>query len=75
MNVGLKIWGMWDENLHGAMDKRMDTIWERIDRAIATIDWIEKFPDTKIMHLECGTSDHKPIVIFPSGIPKKLQGP
>ena len=27
------------------------------------------------MHLECGTSDHKLIVIFPSGIPKKLQRP
>ena len=27
------------------------------------------------MHLECGTSDHKLIVIFPLGIPKKLQRP
>ena len=51
------------------------TIWERIDRAVATIDWIEKFPDTKIVHLECGTSDHKPIMIFPTGIPKKIQRP
>ena len=51
------------------------TIWERIDKAVATIDWIEKFPDTKIVHLECGTSDHKPIVIFPSGIPKKSRRP
>ena len=50
-------------------------IWERIDRAVAMIDWIEKFPDTKIVHLECGTSDHKSIVIFPSGIPKKSQRP
>ena len=23
MNVGLEIWGMWVENLHGAMDKGM----------------------------------------------------
>ena len=51
------------------------TIWERIDKVVVTIDWIEKFPDTKIVHLECGTSNHKPIVIFPSGIPKKLQRP
>ena len=50
-------------------------IWERINRAVATIDWIEKFPNTKIVHLECGTSDHKPIMIFPTGIPKKIQRP
>ena len=47
------------------------TIWERLDRAVATIDWLEKFSDTKVVHLECGSSDHKPIVIFPTGIPKK----
>ena len=51
------------------------TIWERLNRAVATIDWLEKFPDTKVVHLECGSSDHKPIVIFPTGIPKKNQRP
>ena len=52
------------------------TIWERLDRAVAiTIDWLEKFSDTKVVHLECGSSDHKPIVIFPIGIPKKNQRP
>ena len=48
---------------------------ERLDRAVATIDWLEKFPNTKVVHLECGSSDHKPIVIFPTGIPKKNQRP
>lgn len=51
------------------------TIWERIARAMATIDWLEKFPHTKVVHLECGTSNQKPIVIFPTCIPKKTQRP
>ena len=42
---------------------------------MATIDWLEIFPDTKVVHLECGSSDHKPILIFPTGIPKKNQRP
>ncbi|KAK9984667.1 hypothetical protein SO802_034192 [Lithocarpus litseifolius] len=40
-------------------------IWERLDRAVATTDWIELFPVTKVVHLECGSSDHKPIIILP----------
>ena len=51
------------------------TIWERLDRAVATINWLEKVPDTRVVHLECGPSDQKPIVIFPIGIPKKCQRP
>ena len=45
------------------------TIWERLDRAVATMKWIEKFPVTKVMHLECGSSDHEPILIRLNGIP------
>ncbi|KAL4609732.1 hypothetical protein ACB092_08G002500 [Castanea dentata] len=45
-----------------------NTIWERLDRAAATTDWIEKFPATKVVHLECGSLDHKPIIILPKGI-------
>ncbi|KAK9983952.1 hypothetical protein SO802_033477 [Lithocarpus litseifolius] len=51
------------------------TVWERLDRAVATIDWLEIFSDTRVVHLECGSSDHKPIVIFLNGIPKKCQRP
>ena len=29
-----------------------NTIWERLDRAVATTKWIEMFPATKIVHLE-----------------------
>ena len=42
---------------------------------MATIDWLEKFSDTRVVHLECGPSDQKPIVIFPIGVPKKCQRP
>ena len=51
------------------------TIWERLDRAVATMEWIEKFPATKVIHLECGSSDHKPIRVRLNGIPKIRQKP
>ena len=51
------------------------TIWERLDRAVATIDWLDKFPGTKVVHLECGSLDHKPIVICLNGIPSHRQKP
>ena len=51
------------------------TIWERLERAVATTDWIEKFPITKVLHLECGSSDHKPLIILPMGIPKRRWKP
>ena len=50
-------------------------IWERLDRAIATVEWIEMFPATKVRHFECGSSDHKPILILPKGIPKRRRKP
>ena len=49
------------------------TIWERLDRAVATMEWLDKFPATKVIHLECGLSDHKPILICLNGIPKLRQ--
>ena len=52
---------------------RGHTVWERVDRAVATIDWLTTFLATKVVHLECGTSDHKPILILLAGIPKRLQ--
>ena len=52
-----------------------NTIWERLDRAVATIDWIEKFPATKVVHLECGSSDHKPLIILLKGVQMKHKKP
>lgn len=51
------------------------TIWERLDSAVATADWLGKFPTTKIFHLECGTFDHKSLVILLEGISKKNRKP
>ena len=33
------------------------------------------FPATKVLTLECGTSDHKPVIIHLMGIPGKKQRP
>ena len=50
-------------------------IWERLDRAVVTMEWLEKFPATKVIHLECGSSNHKPILICLNGIPKLSKKP
>ena len=50
-------------------------IWERLDRALGTTDWFAKYPATKVMVLECGTSDHKPIIIHPYGVPVRPNKP
>ncbi|XP_030923315.1 uncharacterized protein LOC115950217 [Quercus lobata] len=51
------------------------TVWERLDRAVGTAEWLSMFPATKVVHLECGTSDHKPIMIHLLGIPKRINKP
>ena len=40
-----------------------NTIWERLDRVVATTDWLDMFPATKVVHLEYGSSNHKPLII------------
>ena len=44
------------------------TVWERLDRAIATNDWFSMFLDTKVYHLNVTAFDHKAILIWPEGI-------
>ena len=39
------------------------------------MEWLDKFPATKVIHLECGSFDHKPILICLNGIPKHRQKP
>ena len=51
------------------------TIWERLDKAVATMDWLDKFLATKVVHMECGSSNHKSIVICLNGIPSCHQKP
>ena len=39
------------------------SIWERLDRGLATNNWFLLFPSTKIHHLHCYSSDHLPLFI------------
>ena len=44
-----------------------NSIWERLDRGLATNDWFLKFPGTMVHHLHCDSSDHVPIhIVFSS---------
>ena len=36
-------------------------VWVRLDRAVATADWILKFPTARLHHLPGSSSDHKPL--------------
>lgn len=40
-----------------------DFICERLDRAVANIEWINTFPHAKLYHLTSSTSDHSPILL------------
>ena len=39
------------------------TIWERLDRAVATNEWFSVFAGTKVHHLDVTSSDHKALWI------------
>lgn len=36
---------------------------ERLDRAIATVEWRTKFPNSTVTHLSSHASDHLPIIL------------
>ena len=38
-------------------------VYLRLDRALATQDWLEHFPRVRVQHLEDTTSDHCPILL------------
>ena len=38
-------------------------VWIRLDRGVATVDCILKFPSSRIHHLDAFHSDHKPILL------------
>ncbi|RYR06927.1 hypothetical protein Ahy_B05g074243 [Arachis hypogaea] len=40
---------------------------ERLDRAVATIDWQEAFPEAVVQHLQRYRSDHCPILVDVAG--------
>uniref|UniRef100_A0A2N9I5D1 Reverse transcriptase domain-containing protein n=1 Tax=Fagus sylvatica TaxID=28930 RepID=A0A2N9I5D1_FAGSY len=35
------------------------TTWVRLDRAVATIDWLQRFPMSMVEHIDVAKSDHK----------------
>lgn len=51
------------------------TVWEHLDRAIATNDWFAIFPNTKVYHLDVTASDHKALLIQPEGMECSQQKP
>lgn len=51
------------------------SVWERLNRAVATTNWLALFPATKVVNMDCGSSDHKPIAIYTNGIPKNSRKP
>ena len=38
-------------------------VWVRLDRGVASIEWILRFPTTRIHHLNAFHSDHKPMLL------------
>ena len=50
-------------------------VWERLDRGVATTDWLDKYLAAQVKVLECGSSDHKPLLIHPNRVPTKLKKP
>jgi hypothetical protein len=38
-----------------------DMTWERLDRVVATPEWLLRFPSARVHHLDGRWSDHKPL--------------
>ena len=51
------------------------SVWERLDRALGTMDWFKTYPAAKVVILDCGKSDHKPMLIHPCGVPVRRNKP
>ncbi len=49
-----------------------DMAWERLDRAMATTEWIMLFPSVCVHHLDGKFSDHKPLWIGTDPIPQHV---
>lgn len=49
------------------------SIWERLDRGLATKNWFLRFLGSRAYHLHCDSSDHQPIHIVFSGLDPPLR--
>ena len=77
MNVAF---GIWDLRAHYSHGKKKisngKTTWERLDRSLANNEWLIRFGDSIVHHLNCSTSDHSPILILPEILdPANLEKP
>ena len=54
-----------DFTWHGR--RRGEWIWERLNRGIASYEWLTRFPTKRVKHLNCFTSDHRPLLLFLDG--------
>ena len=75
MNVGFKISSSMATSLHGVMAMRKAIVWERLDKAVGTVEWMDMFLASKVVHLESGSLDLKPLMIFLASIPKTVNKP
>lgn len=39
------------------------SIWERLDRGMATNSWLTKLSGSRVHHLHCDSSDHSPLFL------------
>ena len=51
------------------------TVWERLDKAMGMVEWMDMFPASKVVHLESVSFNHKPLKIYLAGIPKRINKP
>jgi hypothetical protein len=42
------------------------TVWERLDRVVASTAWLSRFPQARVYHLDYTGSDHKPLWLSPT---------
>ena len=42
---------------------RDHNVWVRLDRGVATVNWVLRFPSTRVHHLDAFHSDHKPLLL------------
>ena len=68
MPVDLQIWGIAVLTSLGVTCKKgkINRVYLRLDRALATNDWINMFNGTRVLHLVDSTSDHCTLLIVDS---------
>ena len=50
-------------------------VWERLDRAVGSVDWYDLFSATSVQTLTCVSLNHSPIYIHLEGIVVKSSRP